>query len=406
MFPAHVRHYAAAFMADLSLSAAVTVVPFYIYDVFGGDAKDSGRIMAVQALMYGVCCIALAGMLQNTRRGVIYAGWACIVSGVTAAFMGFTTSMAAFTALFMVSMTVHCFFWPAMQAWLGGERNPHVRARRISVYNLAWCLGLAIGPLFGGPLYDHGGPAAGFLFAGVTAVIAGLITLTLPQQVAPQGGGDADAPAEAVDHEGEMHLYATWCASFMGWLLVGVCRSVLPKRVDDLVASGDLALFGSSAADGAAFQAATSFSWLVFILYATRAGMSLMMGHTVWWRYSYGSLAALQLAAGAAFWLIGYTNDLALMAVAATVVGINGAVSFFASLEYSLANVHKRGSRAAIHEGMVGLGSALGSVVFGYLAGVYGTAWPFLYTPVLIAAAVALQLLLLQRSRARRGRPV
>lgn len=399
MFPAHVRHCLAAFVADLSLSAAFTVVPFHIFYVLNGGANMSGQIMAVQALLYGLGCIGLASVIQHSPRAMTYAGLSCFVCGVGTCAMGLTKTVPVFTAVFMLAMTIHCFFWPAMQSWLGGERNPHLRARRISVYNLSWCLGLAIGPLFAGPLYDYGGSMAGFLFAGVTAIVAGALTLSLPQQMAPQGGADP-AAVEADDREGETHLYATWLASFTGWLLVGVCRSVLPKRVDELVNAGALTFLGFDTTD-LAIHAATSFSWIVFVLYATRAIMSLTMGRTVWWRYSWPSLAALQVSAAGAFWLMGYTSDLLLLAVAATLVGVNGAASFFASLEYSLSCIGKRGSRASIHEGMVGLGSALGSVTFGYLAGVYGTAWPFLYTPFLIVLSLVLQVLLLQRSRRR-----
>ena len=83
------------------------------------------------------------------------------------------------------------------------------------------------------------------------------------------------------------------------------------------------------------------------------------------------------------------------MALCCLVVGINGGLSFFASQCYSVADPATRRSRASIHEGMVGIGGALGSIAFGELAGRYGTGWPFVYTPVLVAAAVAVQSALL-----------
>ncbi|MBN2307659.1 MAG: hypothetical protein JXR94_01735, partial [Candidatus Hydrogenedentes bacterium] len=56
----------------------------------------------------------------------------------------------------------------------------------------------------------------------------------------------------------------------------------------------------------------------------------------------------------------------------------------------------------AVHETMVGVGSFLGAIAFGILAGRLGTVWPFRWMPAFIVAAVAVQAWLLYAGR-RRG---
>jgi predicted MFS family arabinose efflux permease len=82
-------------------------------------------------------------------------------------------------------------------------------------------------------------------------------------------------------------------------------------------------------------------------------------------------------------------------------IGFSSALTFFASLSYSVANPDVKQHRAAIHESMVGLGSFSGAILFGELAGRFGTERPFLYAPAFMLAAVIVQYLFLRLGRRR-----
>ncbi len=58
-------------------------------------------------------------------------------------------------------------------------------------------------------------------------------------------------------------------------------------------------------------------------------------------------------------------------------------------------------ARAAINEGVVGLGGSIFSAAFGALSARYGLPAPFIYTPVVVGIALLLQFLLLRLGRAR-----
>ena len=102
--------------------------------------------------------------------------------------------------------------------------------------------------------------------------------------------------------------------------------------------------------------------------------------------------------------MLGITESLGIMLVCFVLVGVNFGISFFIAMSYSLADpVHKH-RRAATSEGILGAGCFAGSIGFGYLAGHFGIPMPFLYTPVLVAVGLALQLWLLRRGRRNQAR--
>jgi MFS family permease len=405
MFQPHRRHYLAAFMQDFALTSAFSIIPFYIYEHLGGGAPMSGGIAALQSISYGASCLLVAGYFVQSRFGLQWAGAGTFLFGLFMVLAPMIRHPLWFGAMTVIAVMAQSTFWPMMQSWLGGERNIHARARRMGYYNLSWSLGLATGPLFAGPLYDYDYRLA-FVMVLVTAWIAALLVATLPHEdiYFPVAPGSAE-PATIMDWKGEGQLYATWVASFTGWAMVGVTRSVFTKRIDELVLADKLMLLWESAGGGVlTLQAATQYSWLAFSLYFTRAGISLVMGHVHGWRHRFWILVAGQWVAAGAFWVMGTTHSLVLMAAACGVVGLNGGISFFASLEYSVANRFNKGRRASIHESMTGLGSALGSITFGYLAGAYGAGWPFRAMPLLIVLPLTLQFILLVYGRRRAQR--
>lgn len=129
----------------------------------------------------------------------------------------------------------------------------------------------------------------------------------------------------------------------------------------------------------------------------------IVMGHTTRWRHRFGLLVGFQVVAAAAFWALGRTRSLAVMAVCFVLVGAAYGGTFFASAYYSLASAEHKHRRAAINEAAVGAGGFAGSIAFGCLAGRYGLGMPFIYTPLFIAAAIVVQMALLRRTGRRLG---
>jgi len=381
---------------DFALSSAFTIFPFYIVDHLGGDAAMSGYIGAGQSFIYGVLCVTLSGFLARLVHPLRWAGLGGFGFGTLAALSPVAPTPLAFAGATIAGLSCLALFWPSMQAWLGHIDDPKERSRQIGWYNISWCFGLATGPLCAGPVYDYFGYHVAFAQVFIAAAVAGALAASLPSGGAHKTAEQIAAikpPSDAA--WSEAHLYPTWLASYMGWMMVGVCRTILPVRIHELTEANSLIIPWQELPSYA--QAATTYSWLAFVLYASRIVISLIMGRTTSWRHRFSLLIGLQVLAAGAFWVMGVTGNLAVFAMCCTVVGVNGGVSFFASLEYSVANPEHKSRRAAIHESMTGLGSSTGSVIFGFLAGTFYTAWPFQYAPVLIGTFLVAQMVMIRR---------
>ncbi len=408
MLQPHHRQYAAAYLMDFAMITAFTAMPFFIFDQLGGGARMSGVIAAFQSICYAGACLATTRWISQGGRPLRWAmagqvGFVILVPSAV-----FAGSPAVFAVITLLGLSCIALFWPAMQAWIGGEPDPKIRTRRIGFYNVAWTLGLATGPLVAGPAYDYDYRLP-FVIIVCAASLALAFVATLPAEQPPARRkgqpSDAPPPERPPDPLSEQQLYAAWCANFVSWAMIGVMRSVFPKRVDDLYQAGDLIFWAEPLRmEGAlTLQAATQFSWLAFVLYFSRTALSLAMGYTTWWHHRFGLLIVLQIAASAAFMVLGAAHSLVIMLACCAVVGVASGACFFASIYNSVANPKLKHKRAAIHESMVGIGSFTGSMGFGLLAGWMGASGPFLLTPLFVAAAIGVQWALLRAGRRKGG---
>jgi MFS family permease len=395
MMNPYLRHYGSAFFMDLALSSALTAVPFLIYDQLGGGADFSGRLAAFQSGSYAIVCLASARIVMRSKRELLWATVGAALFAIAHPLIVGIRQPVAFTVMAVVTFCALGFYWPAMQSWLGQERDPKIRGQRVAMYNIAWCLGLALaGPLTGW-LYDIDYRLP-FLVVFLSGAIAAALTGSLPKEkhhVESRKLDDAESSEDARSAAlSEQHLYYAWCAQMLGWVLVGVMRAVYTKRMDDLVDTQQLLVFPWSNGTSLLRSAAFYYGWLALVLYASRIVITWGMGRWTGWHFRFGGLILVQcVAAGAVFWL-GFTQSLAVMILCCTIIGANGAATFFASLYYSVASPEHKHRRATIHESMTGIGACAGALLFGELAARFDPTWPFRYSPILIAVFFAAQI--------------
>ncbi len=392
MFPAHYRHHLSAFFQDFALSSGFALVPFYIYDHIGGGARMSGSVSAVQSLFYAGACLMVArhaaGFARPMRVAVVGSvGFALLMPMVTLMQTGFQVAMITVTALMCLAL-----YWPAMQSWLSGEPNSRVRSKRMAHYTVAWSLGLAIGPLFTGWLYDFTDVRYAFGLVAAMTLIAAALAWSLPEVIEAHSIGapvDADLIDLAVC---ERHLYPTWIANFASWGMVGAMRGVYPKRVHELVDESSLhALWPGGPFDLTGAKAATVYAVLLLSLYGARAATSYWMGKWHGWHGKYAWVFWSQIGAAAALYGLGVSSSIAVISLCCLLIGFNGGITFFASLYYSVADPARCHGRAAIHESLVGIGGFCAAVVAGEMAERLGSGEPFRYAPIVVAIGLLAQ---------------
>jgi len=371
--------------------AAMTATPFFVYNELGRGAAASGAFGAAQMAAYAAMCIVSSRFVERARNGLDWALLGLTVFAVSYTSVPFFRHVWVCGALSAAAVMAMALVWPALHSWVGAEPDLKRRAYHMGWFNISWSFGFALSPLLAGPLYDWDYRLP-FLLLLCLCVAAAALIKSLPHEKVFFKAASVEMleARRAHDRASEVHLYAAWCATFVINVLAGVTRSVFPRRIDQLVNSGGLRLlFEEQAPAFLTSGSATRYGWLAVVLSFTTAAAFMVWGRTTSWRHRFPLLLWLQAASAGAFWALGHTQSLIIMALCFLVLGAAIGVTFFASMYYGTADPAKKHGRAAVNEGLVGSGGAIGSMVFGYLVGRYGFAHAFNYTPVLVAGALA-----------------
>lgn len=393
------RIYLAAFLLDAAVMVGTAALPFFVFHHLGGGATETGILGSSQSMVYALCCLASSTLVSRVKNAIAWAIFGGLIFGTLYAAGHLSRDIWVYGLGVSLASVGMSMVWPALHSWLGAEVDVAKRTRRMGMFNISWSLGLAVGPLIGGYLYevDYRLPfVAVFLMSAAAAWILRPVPPETPHEPAP----DTEEVPRVERHALERLIHPAWVANGMGWALVGVTRSVFPKQLDTLVSGQSLRLFWEAEAPQALVSGAAQLSGLLaFILSFSSCAMFLLMGRTHWWHGRSSVLFTLQVLSAGALAVLGATHSYALMGLCFALIGVNCGVCFFAASFYCTANPVLKHRRLAINEGVVGMGGFLAPFAFGWLADEYGFAAAFQYAPVLVAGLLAIQVGMLLRAR-------
>ena len=276
--------------------------PFFVLNQIGGNEAMAGVVGGIQMAAYALSCLVSAQYIPRAKNGLrwallgvsLFIVFPCLMPLLPRFLFCSTLSLLSFAALGLV--------WPALHSWIGAEPDTALRVRHMAWFNIAAGFGFALSPLIGGPLYDRDYRLPFVALACLGAIIFVLIR-SLPHETEHfnTAGGDEgnERQSDEEGHGRRTELLAAWCAVFVANVLVGATRSVYPKRIVDLLDSGELRfLLESSPMALMKHAPATTFSWLVSTLWITTALCFLIMGRTHRWHGQTLFLLWFQVLAG------------------------------------------------------------------------------------------------------------
>jgi MFS family permease len=267
-------------------------------------------------------------------------------------------------------------FWPSIQAWIAEGKDRPTLVRTIGNFNVAWSLGLLIGPLVGGRLYTWN---ARFPLYFAVLGILGLGVMTLlssPADVVtapPKRLRPSDDPG-ATSEEARTHLrflYTAWIANFSAWFINGILRNIFPKLALHLHLS--YTVLGVLQSLVACFQI---------------VGFLVIRGSDRW-HYRIGPLLRYQALALGGCALIYAVTSPYLLGAAFGLFGLSMAMTYHSSLYYSVYVQEKKGRNTGLHESILASGGVLGACLGGWIAGRFGLKAPYLLCMGLITCAMA-----------------
>jgi MFS family permease len=417
--PEH-QHYLGSFLLQCAMMLGMTLVPFFTFEHLGGKERAAALAYGVQMLSLGATCILSAPFVTGLRNGLLCCLVGIIGFGVFYAAGVFSPGITVFCILTGISMAFFALAWPALQSWLGAQSDPKLRTKSFSHFNIAIGLGLTVGPLVAGLIYQVDFRLA-FLSVLLMSACAALLIVRLPREqeyfgsCANVGKSDTLSDSDFEMKSGnadEVYLYCGWLTNMLGWGLTGAVRTVYARQVDELVQHGQLVLLAQRlplhvfTAQGTP-AAATVYSWMQTILSLGYFVVILLMGWTTRWQHRFWLLVASQALLGAAIWQLARSRSLLLILLCHAVMGGFTGFAYLASQCYSSANPLLKHRRIALNEGLSNGNSFVMPLAFAQLSMWYGTTWPFRNTPYFLVAVVVMQFLSLQYAKRKlTGRPL
>lgn len=356
----------AAFVMDLAVAIVGLSVQFRGQQL-GATPLQLGLLGTFSSLAYTAVCLFSGSMSDRVGRRAL-ASAACLGLGVVWVLMTRAGTPGQLLALVPFSGAFVALYWPPVQAWLSQvSEGPRRLIRNIGDFNLAWSVGLMLGPPMAGLLWAYGWSAPFFVAA---ALVYGLLVFMQTVSGGRAVGAGADGEAcDAAQIDGKLarqYLHLAWFANFGAWFSRGLTGVVFPKL--------GLELGMSERVVGIVIATFLTGQLAMFVYLRARSG----------WEYRLWPLVAALGCGGLGMALAAVAHTPVGFALAFAISGVAAGVTYAASLYYSLhGHEVSRGARAGIHEAVLGSGIFLGPLVGGLVANYWN-----LHAPFLVAAGV------------------
>jgi MFS family permease len=374
--------YLACLLMDMSVAAVTFAISRRAAEL-GAGASALGWLGAVWIGAYALLALVTGRFSDRIgRRKLAITG--CIIAASMALACSLTTRIGlllAFSAVFGCGLSC---FWPSIIAWLGEGLTGHALAVRLTIFGVAWNIGLLSGYALSGVLYAYGSRLA--FYVSTSAIVLTAILLLLPEQSVvvasvPDALDEAAGTAAATPPKGRGFRKTAWLANFATNFALAGAAALFPQLATHL--GIDAAVHGGllAAGRGAALLAFVALQLVVF------------------WRTRLWPLWIAQLGCAASLVWIGFANATWMFAAAWIIGGVASGYAYQASIFFTLEEMTETGKGSGFHEAIVGSGMFFGPMLAGWVGSHHSLRTPYFFCATVQAGLVALQMLLVWMRR-------
>lgn len=285
--------------------------------------------------------------------------------------------------------------WPSIESAFIEGQGPGQMKRATGYFNYCWLGVLATGGVIGSEVYEKNLFVPLWSAVGMAAAMAALVNIPRALEIVPWGKesllGRGDRVPAATRR---LFIKLALMANLVSYFLIANLRALLPEYTENPLVH----------ITGWRYGLLVSGITIGMFLSNT----ILMRWHR--WHYSLRYLVGVESAA-AVFLVVFVMSDWYPLLVALTVLmGFPAGLIYFSSLFYGMELSEKKGAHGGNHEGLIGVGSAAGPLMGGWVialcqgAGAGFAARGNLFLCAALFAAVALTQVLLTLRAARAGR--
>lgn len=254
-------------------------------------------------------------------------------------------SLPLLVAVYPVLGILHGAKWPIVESYVSAGRTPRQMLGVIGRFNISWALAVPLSIALVGPMIESSWPP--ILFAVAAAINLGVLAFVLPLPSRPEHL-DLDHPERPA--EDELHRYRLLLVSAR-WSMLG-CYSLL-FLVSPLMPT----VFGKLGFTGTPATVAAS------MLDVVRLVAFAVLGVWAGWHGRPGPLVFTTLGLPLGFLMVLFGPNLATVLAGEVLFGAAAGMCYFAALYYALIVKNASVDAGGAHEGLIGLGFALGPLL-------------------------------------------
>ena len=241
--------------------------------------------------------------------------------------------------------------WPLVESFISAGRSPGELVRLLGQFNVSWALSVPAALVAAGPIIASGRPESFFESAALINVIAIVLCLPLPARPAHLDDDHPARPdARALARASRLLLSARW-SMLSSYTLLFLLAPLMPETLRRLE-----------------LGVATATAW-VALLDVARVVCFAAAGLFTAWRGRSALLLVSAVTLPLAFSLVLGAPNLPVLALGEVLFGLASGFVYSAALYYALLVKNATVDAGGAHEGLIGLGFALGP-----LAGLTGSA--------------------------------
>jgi MFS family permease len=165
-------------LTSISTAMISPLLMIFLQDKFTTDISDLAKAFLPAAIAYAYLPGYMGGLSDRFGRTPLMA-IGLVGAGIVSLLMPLMTSLVMLSGLWLLEAVGFSAAAPAEGALVADLTGKNVRGTGYGFYTLASGLGLILGPLLGGWLYDAAGHALPFYVNGITLFIGAALVLWL-----------------------------------------------------------------------------------------------------------------------------------------------------------------------------------------------------------------------------------
>lgn len=335
---------AVTFVASLSTGVLWNGIAFVAESGYGYGPRASFALSAAFGLAYIAAAFASGSLTRALERRMAprtLLGWLFLLQAIVAPLVLLPVGSWSMWVVGCTASALSAVQWPIIESYLGGGRSRAGMRSVIGWWNVVWMSAVALAVIGLGPFLVRDRATWAIASLVPVSLLCLGISRLLPLVPAPHGDDSSD-PVPAIYRP---LLTTARILLPIGYVVVGAISPLLPFLLGGLGAPLSL-------------RPALAATWL-----AARVASVLLLARTNGWQGRWWTLLAAALLMFGGFGLAVLAPSLWLVALGLAAFGFGQGISYYAALYYALAVGNSEVDAAGVHEGLIGIGYALGPML-------------------------------------------